>query len=205
MKNINKSFYIIIFLIAFILLGIYLYLNQTDSGENINVSQNNAEIEKNISQKEDFEESQPKEIRIVAEEILYPDEYDFGDSMSKITLAVGKPVKFDAWPLIHAKQGDLIEIEIDQYHYVNKVLMTKIEEYKSENVMVFYFETENSELDSRIYWDITFDYNEKIIEGIININNSVDSKSIVLNKNLALYYFDHQWQKEFYKRGYKID
>ena len=121
MKNINKSFYIIIFLIAFILLGIYLYLNQTDSEENINVSENNTEVENIISQKEDFEESQPKEIRIVAEEILYPDEYDFGDSMSEITLAVGKPVKFDARPLIHAKQGDLIEIEIEGINYTSSV------------------------------------------------------------------------------------
>jgi len=205
MKNIHKTFYVISFLIALILLGTYMYLNQIDSEENINVSENNAEVEKIISQKADFEDSQPKEIRIVAEEILYPDEYDFGDSMSEITLAVGKPVKFDARPLIHAKQGDMIEIEIGGINYTSSVNKIDLQSIYDEslpdnqgNVIVL---NGNNGMRGVFGYNI----NNEIISGEINIRKNNGNYNLHLYKDLAYYIDEYERQKEFHKRGYKLD
>lgn len=227
MKNthIGKNFYVISFLMALVLLGTYIYLNQTDSEENINVSENNAEVEKIISQKDEqtsdnpkieedqnnlpetdeIEDSQPKEIRIVAEEILYPDEYDFGDSMSEITLAVGKPVKFDARPLIHAKQGDMIEIEIGGINYTSSVNKIDLQSIYDEslpdnqgNVIVL---NGNNGMRGVFGYNI----NNEIISGEINIRKNNGNYNLHLYKNLAYYVDEYERQKEFHKRGYKLD
>ena len=227
MKNthIGKNFYVISFLISLVLLGTYIYLNQTDSEENINVSENNAEVEKIISQKDkqtsdnpkieenqnnlpetdEIEDSQPNEIRIVAEEILYPDEYDFGDSMSEITLAVGKPVKFDARPLIHAKQGDLIEIEIGGINYTSSVNKIDLQSIYDEslpdnqgNVIVL---NGNNGMRGVFGYNI----NNEIISGEINIRKNNGNYNLHLYKNLAYYVDEYERQKEFHNRGYKLD
>ena len=227
MKNthIGKNFYVISFLISLVLLGTYIYLNQTDSEENINVSENNAEVEKIISQKDkqtsdnpkieenqnnlpetdEIEDSQPNEIRIVAEEILYPDEYDFGDSMSEIILAVGKPVKFDARPLIHAKQGDLIEIEIGGINYTSSVNKIDLQSIYDEslpdnqgNVIVL---NGNNGMRGVFGYNI----NNEIISGEINIRKNNGNYNLHLYKNLAYYVDEYERQKEFHNRGYKLD
>ena len=227
MKNthIGKNFYVISFLIAFILLGSYMYLNQTDSDEHVDLSVNKTKVEKIISQKDEqtsdnpkieenqnnlpktdeIEDSQPKEIRIVAEEILYPDEYDFGDSMSEITLAVGKPIKFDARPLIDAKQGDLIEIEIGGINYtssVNKIDLQSIyDESLADNQGNVIVLNGNNGMQGVFGYNI----NNEIISGEINIRKNNGNYNLHLYKNLAYYVDEYERQKEFHNRGYKID
>ena len=92
-----------VFLVVFIILisgGIYLYPNQNNS-ENIKGN-------KEFSQKEVI--SEPKEYRVVAEEILYPEEYDFGDEISSITAVVGTPIKFNALQITKVNINDTIEL-----------------------------------------------------------------------------------------------
>ena len=233
MKNthIGKNFYVISFLISLVLLGTYIYLNQTDSEENINVSENNAEVEKIISQKDkqtsdnpkieenqnnlpetdEIEDSQPNEIRIVAEEILYPDEYDFGDSMSEITLAVGKPVKFDARPLIHAKQGDMIEIDLNGNVYDIELDSIKINNYTGdktdsglpESTIRFYSSNNNTNTD-KISGSITYG-NSSIVRGRLRFESLTGIIQVHIYKDLAYYIDEYERQKEFHKRGYKLD
>ena len=226
--HIGKSFYVISFLIALILLGTYFYLNQSDSDENINVSEKNVEVEKIISKKteqtsdnpkisedqnnladtDEVEESQPKEIRIVAEEILYPDEYDFGDSMSEITLAIGKPIKFDVTPLTRAMVGDTIELEFGGMSFHAKVEESekKFYEHKEEgNFYIYQFDAQIGFLNkNNIRGIYSLDMNGKI-SGTINIESNRGDYNIRLHNNLSYYEDQRDRNKEFIRRGYKFD
>ena len=236
MKNIHKIFYAISFLIALILLGTYIYLNQTDSEENINVSENKTKVEKIISQKDEqtsdnpkieedqnnlpetdeIEESQPKEIRIVAEEILYPDEYDFGDSMSSVFVAAGKPIKLDTLPFIKLKEGDSIELEFNGI-LINAIIKNTDIKYYTEDetdedlgeVTTFWLDGKiNPELDTTLHNSVSgnVSYDDK---GVVDASLWIDSKQgeyqFDIYKNIGYYVEEYARQKEVYDRGIRID
>lgn len=230
MKNthIGKNFYIISFLIVLILLGSYMYLNQTDSDEHVDLSVNKAKVEKIISQKDEqtsdnpkisedqnnlpetdeIEESQPKEIRIVAEEILYPDEYDFGDSMSEITLAVGKPIKFDITALTKSEKGDTIEFDFGGMSFHAKVEESEKKFYEHKQEGDFYIYNFDANIGffnkNNIRGTYSMDINNNV-SGTIHIESNRGEYNIHLYNGLAYYVNEYDRQDEFYKRGYKLD
>lgn len=238
MKNthISKNFYAISFLMALVLLGAYIYINHTNSDNNINVSENNVEIEKIISQKSEqtssnpkieedqnnlpetdkIQDSQPKEIRIVAEEILYPDEYDFGDSMNSVFVAVGKPVKIDVSYLIDVSEGEKFQLKF------NNIIIDTI----VENTKIFHFSEDETEenmgeastvmfsgkididlettLHNTVSGHITYDTN-----GVLDAKLLIDSKQgeyqFDIYKNVGYYIEEYARQKEVHDRGIRID
>lgn len=234
--HIGKSFYVISFFIALILLGAYIYLNQSDSDENINVSEVYVEVEKNTLKKaeetsdnpkisedqnnfpdtDEIEESQPKEIRIVAEEILYPDEYDFGDSMSSVFIAAGKPIKIDTLPLTKLQQGDTLQLEFNnisieaimdevslKHYYANEL------DDISEDLSVIRFKgrlESNVETTLKNYVSGTVFYNKY---GVDNARLLLDSYQgeyqFDIYKNVGYYVEEGARQKEVYDRGIRID
>lgn len=211
MKNINKSFYGISFLIALILLGTYFYLNQTDSDENISISEKNIEVEKIISQ-----ESQSKEIRIVAEEILYPDEYDFGESMNSVFVAAWKPVKIDVSYLTNVSEGEKFQLEFNNIVIDATIENTKIFHFSKdetdENIgeasVIMFNGKIDAELETTshntVSGDITYDVN-----GVLNAKFLIDSKQgeyqFDIYKNVGYYIEEYARQKEVHDRGIKID
>lgn len=231
MKNtfISKNFYVISFLMALVLLGAYIYLNHTNSDNNINVSENNVEIEKIISQKSEqtlsnpkieedqnnlletdkIQDSQPKEIRIVAEEILYPDEYDFGE-VSDVVKVVSTPIKIDVSSLLYLNNNDSIILELEGKYYEKLIKSVKNNIFLPE-------ETDSGLEEKNIYFDSNYDeysyningrvsYNENgVVDGKIVINNKLDTITILIHSQVALYYYNNEWHKEFYKQGHKID
>ncbi len=215
MKNthIGKSFYVISFLIGLVLLGTYIYLNQTDSEENINVSENNTEVEQNISQKgqqnNEIEESQPKEIRIVAEEILYPNEYDFGE-ISEVAKVVSKPIKIDVSSLLYLSNNDSIILELEGNYYekvINSVRSNTFLPNQTDSGLQetsIYFDSNYDEYSYNINGRVSYNKNG-VIDGKMVINNKLDTITILVHNQVALYYYNNQWHKEFYKQGHKIN
>lgn len=231
MKNthIGKNFYVISFLIALILLGTYLYLNQTDSDEKISISEKNVEVEKIISQKaeqtsnnpkieegqnnlpetDEIEESQPKEIRIVAEEILYPDEYDFGE-ISEVAKVVSKPIKIDVSSLLYLNNNDSIILELEGNYYeklINSVRSNTFLPNQTDSGLQetsIYFDSNYDEYSYNINGRVSYNKNG-VIDGKIVINNKLDTITILVHNQVALYYYNNEWHKEFYKQGHKID
>lgn len=236
MKNINKSFYIISFLIALILLGTYFYLNQSDSDENISISEKNVEVEKIISKKteqtsdnpkisedqnnhadtDEVEESQPKEIRIVAEEILNPDEYDFGESMNSVFVAAGKPVKIDVSYLTNVSEGEKFQLEFNNIVIDGIVENTKIfhfsedetdEDIGEASVIMFSGKIDidlETTLHNTVSGHITYDAN-----GVVDAKLLIDSKQgeyqFDIYKNIGYYIEEYARQREVHDRGIKID
>lgn len=237
MKNthIGKSFYVISFFIALILLGAHIYLNQSDSGENTNVSEVYVEVEKNTLKKaeqtsdnpkisedqnnlpdtDEIEESQPKEIRIVAEEILYPDEYDFGDSMSSVFIAAGKPIKIDTLPLTKLQQGDTFQLEFNNISIEAIIDEVSLRYYTREQTD----ENQGNLTVKRFSGILSFDttrahnfINGSVIygeNGVVDSRLWIDSKygeyQFDIYKNVGYYVEEGARQKEVYDRGIRID
>lgn len=204
MKNINKNLYGMSFLIAFILLGTYFYLNQSDSDENISISEKNIEVEKIISQ-----ESQSKEIRIVAEEILYPDEYDFGE-VSEVAKVVSKPIKIDVSSLLYLSNNDSIILELGGKYYEKVINSVRRNTFLPDQTdsgieeISIYFDSNYDEYSYNINGRVSYNKNG-VVDGKIVINNKLDTLTILLHNQVALYYYNNEWHKEFYKQGHKID
>lgn len=175
-----------------------------ETSDNPKISEN----QNNFPDTDEFEESQPKEIRIVAEEILYPDEYDFGDSMSEITLAIGKPVKFDVTPLTKMEVGDTIELEFGGMVFYAKVAeseKTFTENNDEGSYYIYSFEAYIGFLNkNNIRGIYSLDIDGKI-SGTINIESNRGDYNIRLHNNLAYYENQLDRNKEFIKRGYKLD
>jgi len=236
MKNIHKNFYVISFLLALVLLGTYIHLNQTDSEENINVSENNTEIEKIISQKAEqtsdnpkieedqnnlpetdkIEESQPKEIRIVAEEILYPDEYDFGEITYDMVFKIGKPIKFNALPITKVQVGDIIEFEFGGMNFESTVKSHEEDYYTADqtdenlgSVTSFWFDAIidtdlNTTFKNSVKGQVTYN-NNGVIGGKISIRGEEKNYNIHLSNDVAYYLDNDEKIREEANRGYKLD
>jgi hypothetical protein len=197
-----------VFLVVFIILisgGIYLYPNQNNS-ENIKGN-------KEFSQKEVI--SEPKEYRVVAEEILYPEEYDFGDEISSITAVVGTPIKFNALQITKVNINDTIELEFDGKRFNAQVFNIKEKKYSADKtgdlgeVTTFRFD---SYIDPSIkkIWKNQIDgrisYNKYgVVDGEIRIQDKGGDYVIYINNDVAYYVLEDEWRKEFYRQGNTID
>ena len=197
-----------VFLVVFIILisgGIYLYPNQNNS-ENIKGN-------KEFSQKEVI--SEPKEYRVVAEEILYPEEYDFGDEISSITAVVGTPIKFNALQITKVNINDTIELEFDGKRFNAQVFKKDESYYKATETdegteqTTIWFDSYIDPLVKKIWKNqiegsISYDLNG-VVDGEIRIQDKGGDYAIYINKNVAYYVLEDEWRKEFYRQGNTID
>jgi hypothetical protein len=226
----QKYIYFIIGLIS-IIGGIYFFSfgnnNEIQTTEKVKVADINKKTDTNIqkaqqggttSLQKNNDDSLPEEYRIVAEEILYPKEFDFGhlsdfDSLMK----VGKPIKFDAIQIADMKVGDILTLELDGKKLVSYVQDIKLEYFDAKDTdpgngaVTTYrfngtFDSKNEETyNNSIYGVITIN-SEGVLNGEININAGFGSDyRIYLYKQLAYYATDRDMQLEFGRKGKKID
>lgn len=236
-QNINFKKISLPVIVILIIISVIFYQNQNNSeikkelikkttqtdiankSEIKQVSENNETIVHSnddtiVSEPEKFVE--PKEYSVIAEEILYPDEYDFGDILDDTVIAaVGKPIKFDALPIAHAKIGDTIELEFDGKTFTAEVLKTKEKNYNPEQTDQRTYQTTyrfDSRLDSsnkstwknQIRGSVTYDKNG-VVRGDIRIQDRGGDYEIYIYKQVAYYALAQEAEAEFTRQGYKYD
>jgi hypothetical protein len=229
----------IIFSISFILLIFLIITFQQSQNNSVDNKVFSEKVEKIISQKQEIIQKptisektgktdsnkivesevtkiQPKEYSVVAEEILYPDEYDFGDSISTIITAIGKPVKIDILPLIKAKIGDTIELEFsgkkfsaEIFEVYQDIFSTNQTDEGKGRVTAYSFDSYIDSSIKKIYNNQihgNISYNKDgIIDGEIRIQDMGGDYVIHIYKQVAYYALEAEWQQEFDKQGYSID
>ena len=232
-QHTNFKKYSLIAVIVFLLISLYLW-NQNNSVDKkitensektlefpeTKTKENNTENTNTESYSEyiiDENEVISEEYSVIAEEILYPNEYDFGDMLSDTVLAVvGKPIKFDALPITKAKIGDNIELEFDGKVFNAEVF--KAEEqyieaekgYDAEGIMTYvrfdsYLNPSIKHIkDNQIQGSIIYDKNG-VVDGTIRIQDKGGDYVIHIYKQVAYYALEQEWQAEFTNQGYLID
>ena len=236
-QNINVKKISLSVIVVLIIISVIFYQNQNNSemknevikqtiqtdvankSEIKQVSENNETIVHSnddtiVSEPEKIVE--PKEYSVIAEEILYPDEYDFGDILDDTVIAaVGKPIKFDALPIAHAKIGDTIELEFDGKTFTAEVLETRVKHYEPDQTDQGTYQTTfrfDSRLDpsnhstwkNQIDGYVTYDKNG-VVRGDINIQDRGGDYEIYINKQVAYYALAQEAEAEFARQGYKYD
>lgn len=223
----NNYLFLLVFLIVISII-IYNFLNQNNSNENINSlttrneaikdnenkSLNTNSIKKDNNKILNQQTSQPQEYRVVAEEILYPEEVDFGTVKDEITQAVGKPIKIDILPFSKAKKGDKITLEFDGKVFNSTVTEVETHDYvhksepgnEVEGPFYQYFVSSivDTDVDEVIHNNIgiqvVFDKNG-VIDGEIRVDSGVEEYSIYVYKGVAYYAQRIDIDHEIARRG----
>lgn len=227
----NNYLFLLVFLIVISII-IYNFLNQNNSNENINSlttrneaikdnenkSLNTNSIKKDNNKILNQQTSQPQEYRVVAEEILYPDEVDFGNAKDEITQAVGKPIKIDILPFSKAKKGDKITLEFDGKVFNSTVTEVETHDHdvkpepgdEFEGTVHQYFVSSIVDTDvdevihNNIEIQVVFDKNG-VIDGEIRVDSGVEEYSIYVYKGVAYYAQRMDIDHEIARRGWKTD
>lgn len=186
--------------------------NESSDSEMIDTDQNN---QQSVNLDDEAKNSESKEIRIVAEEILYPDEYDFGDSMSSVFIAAGKPIKLDTLPLTKLQQGDTFQLEFNNISIEAIMDEVSLRHYTKEqtdenqgNLTVKRFSGilnfDTTRAHNFINGSVTYGEN-----GVVDSSLWIDSKygeyQFDIYKNVGYYVEEGARQKEVYDRGIRID
>lgn len=223
----NNYLFLLVFLIVISII-IYNFLNQNNSNENINSlttrneaikdnenkSLNTNSIKKDNNKILNQQTSQPQEYRVVAEEILYPEEVDFGTVKDEITQAVGKPIKIDILPFSKAKKGDKITLEFDGKVFNSTVTEVETHDYvhksepgnEVEGPFYQYFVSSivDTDVDEVIHNNIgiqvVFDKNG-VIDGEIRVDSGVEEYSTYVYKGVAYYAQRIDIDHEIARRG----
>jgi len=152
---------------------------------------------------------------ITATEILYPEEYDFGDiTTNEIITTVGKPIELNAIPITEAKEGDIIEIEVDDL--VLNATVTKMEEthFKAEETnenkpaTLYFFGAEINNINNVGNYSMHGGIGKNIdgiIKSYISINLKGTQYKIHIYKNVGYIVNQQDSYNEFKKRGFRID
>ena len=227
----NNYLFLLVFLIVISII-IYNFLNQNNSNENINSlttrneaikdnenkSLNTNSIKKDNNKILNQQTSQPQEYRVVAEEILYPEEVDFGTVKDEITQAVGKPIKIDILPFSKAKKGDKITLEFDGKVFNSTVTEVETHDHdvkpepgdEFEGTVHQYFVSSIVDTDvdevihNNIEIQVVFDKNG-VIDGEIRVDSGVEEYSIYVYKGVAYYAQRMDIDHEIARRGWKTD
>ena len=237
-QNMNLKKYSVITIIFLIIISVIFYIQNQNNSVNQNITQNNIqniEVQETKTKEEldidekseisNFKESiitkvkkiLPQEYSVVAEEILYPNEYDFGDMLDEtVLLSVGKPIKLDVLPFSKAKIGDTIELELDGKSFNAEVF--KFEEYNTQaepgdnatgTITTVWFDsyldpTIKTIRKNQIHGDISYDKNG-VVTGEIRIQDKGGDYVIKIYKQVAYFALEQEWRAEFIKQGYTND
>jgi hypothetical protein len=242
MKNqkINIKNLSLLAIVILIIITVFLYIqNQNNSLEIDEINQQIETISKvdnsvtqeisktvqevNTSQeinKETLEEliTVPQEYSVSAEEILYPDEHDFGDILGDTVMAaVGTAIKIDALPIAKAKVGDTIELTFDGKTFNAEVIESVVKYFEAEpgdnaeGTMTYVRFDSRLDIDKKsitrrnqIRGGITYDKNG-VVDGYFNINVEGGDYDVKINKSVGYFALTQELNAEFTKQGYKFD
>ena len=231
--NTKNNYLLLLFVFIVISIVIYSYQNQNNSAINKNIDNitinnksnenkksllDNNLIKKDTNKTINSQTLQPQEYRVVAEEILYPEEVDFGTVKDEITQAVGKPIKIDILPFSKAKKGDKITLEFDGKVFNSTVTEVETHDYvhksepgnEVEGPFYQYFVSSivDTDVDEVIHNNIgiqvVFDKNG-VIDGEIRVDSGVEEYSIYVYKGVAYYAQRIDIDHEIARRGWKTD
>ncbi len=182
---------------------------------------NLAEFTKSTKPATSISESNPQPKKqntfsVVATEILYPEEYDFGDVLnSSVTAAIGKPINIDVLDFTKTTVGDSIELEFDGNSYKAVVVEQDTFSVQTEDtnglgeVHLFSFDSRINANDENTWKNQIrghIGYNAQgVVDGEIRLQHSSGDYVIFINKQVAYYADEFKWQKEFSKQGYRVD